>query len=90
MFGQLQVGLNYQIVKSPAVSGSQSYKALCTAAKAEGKHIAELRRRQLYYNDLANNHKTDGSLSKKCQHHRICVHLTLHHESVMCVVVHSI
>ena len=48
LFGQLQAGLIYQIVKSPAVSGSQSYRALCTAAKAEEKRIAELRRRQLY------------------------------------------
>ena len=48
LFGQLQAGLIYQIVKSPAVSGSQSYRELCTAAKAEEKRIAELRRRQLY------------------------------------------
>ena len=45
LFGQLQAGLIYQIVKSPAVSGSQSYRALCTAAKAEEKRIAELRHR---------------------------------------------
>ena len=49
LFGQLQAGLSYQILKCPAVSGSQSYKGLCTAAKAEEKRIAELRRRQQYY-----------------------------------------
>ena len=48
LFGQLQAGLSYPIVKSPAVSGSQSYKVLCTAAKAEEKHTAELHHRQLY------------------------------------------
>ena len=35
LFGQLQGGLSYQIVKSPAVLGSQSYKGLCAAANAE-------------------------------------------------------
>ena len=48
LFGQLQAGLSYQIVKSPAISGSQSYKTFCTTTKAEEKHIAELCRRQLY------------------------------------------
>ena len=48
LFGQLQAGLSYQIVKSPAVSGSQSYKGLCAAANAEEKRIVELRRRQHY------------------------------------------
>ena len=36
LFGELQAGLSYQIVKSPAVSSSQSYKALCTTTKAGG------------------------------------------------------
>ena len=42
LFGQLQAGLSYQNATSPAVFSSQSYKALCTAAKAEEKHIAKL------------------------------------------------
>lgn len=48
LFGQLQAGLSYHLLKCPAVSGSQSYKGLCTAAKAEEKCIAELRHRQQY------------------------------------------
>ena len=46
--GQLQAGLSYQLVKSPAVSGSQSYMGLCAVANTEEKHIAELRSRQQY------------------------------------------
>ena len=45
LFGQFHAGLSYPI----AVSGSQSYKGLCTAAKAEEKCIAELRHQHLYY-----------------------------------------
>ena len=48
LFGELQAGSTYQIVKKPAFSGSQYYKALCTAAKAEEKNIAEVRCCQLY------------------------------------------
>ena len=49
LIGQLQAGLSYQILKSPAISGSQSYKGLCTAAKVEEKRIAELHCWQQYY-----------------------------------------
>ena len=48
LFGQLQEGLRFNIVKSPSVSGSQSYKELCMAAKNEEKRIAGLQRRQQY------------------------------------------
>lgn len=48
IFGQLRAGLSYQIVKSLAVSGSQSYRGLCVAANTEEKCIAELRHRQQY------------------------------------------
>ena len=50
LFGQLQEGLRYNIVKNPSVSGSQSYKELCMAAKNEEKRMAELHRRQQYQN----------------------------------------
>ena len=44
LFGQLQDGL----MKSPAVSGCQSYQDLKVAAKNEEKRLIELRRRQRY------------------------------------------
>lgn len=37
LFGQLQEGLSYDIMKSPSVSDSQSYKELCIAAEHEEK-----------------------------------------------------
>ena len=33
LYGQLQEGLLYTLMESPAVSGAQSYKKLCVAAK---------------------------------------------------------
>ena len=42
LFGQLQEGLNYDIIESPSVSGCQSYKELCMVAKHEEKRVAEL------------------------------------------------
>jgi len=48
LFGQLQAGLKYSIMKSPAVSGCQSYRDLRVAAKNEEKCLVELRHRQQY------------------------------------------
>lgn len=48
LYSQLQEGLKYSIVKSPSVSGCQSYKELCMAAKNEEKRMAGLLRRQQY------------------------------------------
>ena len=45
---------SYHIMKSPSVSGSQSYKELCMAAKHEEKRVAELRRHQHYQRSEAN------------------------------------
>ena len=39
---QLQEGLLYRLVKSPAVSGARTYAELCLAAKNEEKRQAEL------------------------------------------------
>lgn len=46
IYGQLQEGLCFKLIKGPAVSGAQNYKELCVAAKSEDKRIAELERRQ--------------------------------------------
>ena len=35
LYGQLQEGLTYTLMESPAVSGAQDYKGLCLAAKRE-------------------------------------------------------
>ena len=39
LYRQLQEGLRYEIIKSPAVSGARSYKELCTAAHNEEKRL---------------------------------------------------
>lgn len=48
LHGQLQEGLKFELMRSPSVSGAQSYNALCLAAKNEEKRLAELKRRQRY------------------------------------------
>ena len=45
---QLQEGLLYRLVKSPAVSGARTYAELCLAAKNEEKRQAELDKRREY------------------------------------------
>ena len=49
LHGQLQDGLLYKLMVSPAVSGAQDYKILCTAAKNEERRLAELSRREQYH-----------------------------------------
>ena len=51
LYGQLQEGLRYDIAKGPAVSGAESYRSLCLAAKNEEKRQAELRKRVQYKRD---------------------------------------
>ena len=48
LYGQLQEGLHYETIKSPAVSGATSYKELCTAAQNEEKQLMGLKKRQNY------------------------------------------
>ncbi len=48
LFGQLQEGLRYNLMESPAVSGATSYQALCVAAKNEEKRQAALKKRRQY------------------------------------------
>lgn len=44
LYGQLQDGLKYEIMRAPSVSGSQTYKELCLATCNEEKQLAELRK----------------------------------------------
>ena len=46
LHSQLQEGLKFSLMKSPAVSGAQSYKDLVLAAKNEEKRQSQLRKRQ--------------------------------------------
>ena len=46
LYGQLQEGLCYSLAQAPAVSGAQSFKELCTAAKSEEKRLAALKQRR--------------------------------------------
>ena len=48
LHGQLQDGLKHELKKAAAVSGAESYKALCLAARNEEKQLAELKKRQHY------------------------------------------
>ena len=48
LYGQLQEGLSYSLMESPAVSGAQNYKELCLAAKREERRLAELKKKQQY------------------------------------------
>ena len=45
LYGQLQEGLLYKLIESPAVSGAQDYKSLCVAARNEERRLVELSRR---------------------------------------------
>ena len=49
MYYQLQEGLSYSLMKSPAVSGARNYTELSLAAKNEEKRQAELIRCQQYH-----------------------------------------
>ena len=48
LYGQLQEGLSYSLIESPSVSGAQSYRELCIAAKKEERRLAELKKKQQY------------------------------------------
>ena len=48
LHGQLQEGLQFELMRAPAVSGAQNFKELCVAARNEEKRLAELRKRRNY------------------------------------------
>ena len=65
LHGQLQEGLKYDIMKAPSVSGAQTYKQLCLAAKNEEKRLAELKR-QHYSTPQATTPNPAQGGDKKC------------------------
>ena len=48
LHGQLQEGLLHDLMRASAVSGSQTYKELCVAARNEEKSLVELQKRRQY------------------------------------------
>ena len=48
LYGQLQEGLGYVLMESPAVSGATGYQSLCVAAKNEERRQAALKKRKQY------------------------------------------
>ena len=48
LYSQLQAGLKLTLMESPAVSGSLSYRQLCTAAKQEEQRLLELKRHRQF------------------------------------------
>ena len=45
LFGQMQEGIKFELMESPAVSGATDYKQLCLSARNEEKRLAELEKR---------------------------------------------
>ena len=73
LFTQLQEGLLYRLVESPAVSGAKSYTELCLAAKNEERRQAELEKRREYSRDSqsapqspAQNHNKPTPGQRRC------------------------
>ena len=48
LYGQLYAALRYDLMRAPAVSGCQDYKALCVAAKGEERRLIVLKQRQQF------------------------------------------
>ena len=48
LYGQLQEGMQLQLMKAPAVSRARNYQELIIAAKNEEKCLADLKKRQEY------------------------------------------
>ena len=60
LYSQLQEGLKYGLIKSPAVSGADSYNQLCIAARHEEKRLNELSRCQQYLKDVGKKGDAGG------------------------------
>ena len=64
LHGQLQEGLRQAIMSAPAVSGAQSYKGLCLAAKNEERRLSELRKRRQYHKAAPPPRRNEGTPPK--------------------------
>ena len=62
LFSQMQEGLQYELMESPAVSGAAGYKQLCLAARNEEKRLVELKKRRKFSKpQVVNSHPFNGS-----------------------------
>ena len=48
LFNQMQEGLRYELMETPAVSGATDYKQLCLASRNEEKRLVELKKRRKF------------------------------------------
>ena len=48
LYGQMQEGLRWELMRSPNVSGALAYRELCVTAKGEEHRLAEVKKRQQY------------------------------------------
>lgn len=62
---QLQEGLKYSLMESPAVSGATSYQSVCVAAKSEEWRQAALKKRKQYRSDPAPSYRPPSKWSSK-------------------------
>ena len=60
LYSQLYDGLRYNLMRGPAVSGSQNYRELCVAARGEEHRLAALQQRH----QLKPPNETSGRLKK--------------------------
>ena len=67
LYSQLQEGLLLSLARSPSVSGCQTYKELCVAAKQEEKRLAGLKRRQMYSQGTKGGSSSKTPKTKKKQ-----------------------
>ena len=67
LFSQIQVGLSFNLMESPAVSGANSYQFLCVAAKSEERRQAALRKRKQYQGDRNPSSRIPGKQPGKPQ-----------------------
>ena len=64
LFNQMQEGLCYELMESPAVSGAAGYKQLCLAARTEEKRLVELRKRLRFLKPQAPVFQPTGSATQ--------------------------
>ena len=64
LHSQLQEGLKRKLMRAPAVSGAESYPALCLGAKNEERRLAEIKKRQQYRKSSSNQPRNPDSSSQ--------------------------
>ena len=68
LYGQLNEGLKYSLIKASAVSGASGYQQLCTAARNEERRQGELLKRQQYQQGDCESIKPDRFVKDLTSH----------------------